>query len=328
MAVVERYVFADYGEAIEEYFERGFTDGMPVVPPTPEAVEAMLAAAGLNGDEVLGAVPTRDVVVTADKVAVNAVMAGCKPDYFPVVVAAVRAQLQPIANAHGTTSGVSAASHAVILNGPVRKEVDVNCAGGCFGPGFRANATIGRAVRLVIRNVEQSVPGGMDRATFSSAWRYSFCFGENEEASDWEPFHVQRGFAREDSVATVYSVTFCLPALEFDPDPTVMFTTMARTARQYGMGFDEELGSDHGIVIVVGMQHQRQLIDAGLSKRDCQEALWPLLTAPETGRFDKAVSLAGPEKVLLVAAGGPGLPGSWVLLPGGSNPVSELVVGS
>lgn len=185
-----------YAEAVEAYFESGYTDGLPVVPPTPESVQAMLDAAGLAPDEVLGAVPTRDVVVTVEKTAVNAVMAGCLPEYFPVVVAAVRAILQPIANCHSTTATLAGSAHAVIVNGPVRQQLDIECAQACFGPGFRANATIGRALRLVVRNVCRTVPGVLDRASFSTPLRYSFCFGENEEFGDWTPNHVLLGYAR------------------------------------------------------------------------------------------------------------------------------------
>jgi hypothetical protein len=325
MTVAGQYEYADYADAVEDYFERGFTDGLPIVPPTPEAVAEMLTAGGFGGDEVLGEVPTRDVVVTAKEAAVNAVMAGCRPGYFPVVAAAVRAQLHPKANAHSTTATLAGSAHAVIINGPVRAEIDVCSGQACFGPGFRANATIGRAVRLVIRNVENSVPGGIDRATFSWPLRYTFCFGENEEASSWEPLHVQRGFGRDDSVVTVHSVMDFVQALEFDPAPGVILDCIAATARQRGMFFDEWCGTDRSLVVVLGAEHQRRLVDAGLTKQQVQEKLWPLLAAPSTGRHDLAVTAAAPENVLLVAAGGPGIACSWILLPHLSNPISELV---
>jgi hypothetical protein len=325
MTIAARFDYAGYSDAVEDYFERGFTDGMPIVPPTPDAVEAMLAGGGFTGDEVLGEVPTRDVVVTAEQTAVNAVMAGCRTDYFPVVAAAVRAQLSPKANAHSTTATLAGSAHAVIINGPVRNEIDVCSGQACFGPGFRANATIGRAVRLVIRNVENSVPGAIDRATFSWPLRYSFCFGENEEASDWDPMHTQRGFARADSVVTVHSVMDFVQALEFDPDPEVILDCIAAIARQRGMFFDEWCGTDRSLVIVVGAEHQRRLVDAGLTKAQVQEKLWPRLASPGTGRHDYPVTAAAPDNILLVAAGGPGIACSWILLPHLSNPISELV---
>jgi hypothetical protein len=163
----ERHSFEDYDDAAEAFFERGFTDGLPVVTPTPEKVQATLDAGALAPDTELGTLPTRNVVVTAEKVAINAVMAGCKPEYFPVVVAAVRSLLQPKANAHSTTATLAGAAHAVVVNGPARLALEIECGQACFGPGFRANATIGRALRLVIRNVCRTVPGVLDRASFS-----------------------------------------------------------------------------------------------------------------------------------------------------------------
>ena len=167
----------------------------PSLPPTPAKVEAFLDAAGLKAGEVLGEVPTREVVVTAEHAAINAVMAGCKQEYMPVVAAAVRAHLHEKANCHSTTGTLCGAAQVVVVNGPVRKEIEIACEGACFGPGFRANATIGRALRLVIRNVCRAIPDFLDRASFSSPLRYSFCFGENEEGSPWLPMHVERGFA-------------------------------------------------------------------------------------------------------------------------------------
>jgi len=140
----DRLEYDDPLELIEDYHRRGWTDGLPIVPPTPEVVERFLGAAGLEPGDVLGAVPTREVVVTAEQAAINAVMAGCLPEYMPVVAAAVRAHLHEKANCHSTTGTLSGASQLVVINGPVRNELGVACAAGCFGPGFRANAAIGR----------------------------------------------------------------------------------------------------------------------------------------------------------------------------------------
>jgi hypothetical protein len=325
MTLTHQFVYDSYADAVEDYFDQGFTDGLPVIPPTVERVEAMLQRAGLEPDELLGEVPTRLVRVTADKVAANAVMAGCRPEYFPTVVAAVRAHLQTKGNAHSTTATLAGAAHAVIINGPVRSEIDVCSGQACFGPGFRANATIGRALRLVIRNVCRTVPGELDRATFSWPLRYSFCFGENEEASDWEPLHVQRGFQRSDNVVTVQSVTEFVQVLEFDHDPEVILSTIAEQARQRGLNRDDWCGDDRGLLIVMGLEQQQRLVGAGWDKRRIQEFLWTKFTAASTGRYSRKVDLAGPENILLVAAGGPGIAVSWLLFPHLSNPISELI---
>src|SRR5688572_1558743 len=136
-----RHEYADTDDLIEDYFEKGWTDGLPIVPPTPDKVERFLTTVGLDPGEVLGAVPTREVVVTAEQAAINAVMAGCRPEYFPVVVAAVRAHLDEMGNCHSTTGTLSGAIQVVIVNGPIRNELEIASGMGCFGPGFRANAT-------------------------------------------------------------------------------------------------------------------------------------------------------------------------------------------
>ncbi len=320
------YEFEDDAAGLADFFDRGYTDGLPVVIPTPARVEAMLAGAGLAPDAILGSVPTRNVEATAEKVAANAVMAGCRPGYFPVVVAAVRAFLQPKANAHSTTATLAGSPHVVIVNGPVRREIDIECGQACFGPGFQANATIGRALRLVIRNVCRTVPGVLDRASFSTPSRYSFCFGEDEERSDWVPLHVQLGYEREQSVVTVQSVLAQLSCTEFDPAPREILDTIARMARVQGLQRDEFAGDARSIVVVVGLEHQRRLVEGGWTKAAIAEHLYPLLTADTVDKANKQVLLASPDNILIVAAGGPGLAQSFVIAPHLSAPTHELVV--
>lgn len=317
--------FEDPAEALEACFELGWTDGLPVVPATAELVDAMLAAAGLAPDEVLGEVPTRNVSVPAEKVAINAVMAGCRPEYFPVAAAAVRAFLQPKANAHSTTATLAGAAHAVVVNGPVRTRLGIHGGQACFGPGFRANATIGRALRLVIRNVCRAVPGELDRASFSWPLRYSFCFGEDEEASDWTPLHVQLGYRPEQSVVTVQSVMRLLQVTEFAPEPAAILQTLAEHVRMGGLQRDEWAGDGRSVVVVVGTEHRLRLAEDGWTKEAVQEDLWPRLTAESTGKYDNKVHLASPANVMVVAAGGPGIAQSWVLVPHLAIPTHEVV---
>jgi len=312
----ERHQYDDYDSLLEDYFEKGWTDGLPVVPPTPEKVEHFLRVAGLEPDTVLGAVPTREVVVTAEQAAINAVMAGCKPEYFPAVVAAVRAHLDPMGNCHSTTGTLSGAAHAVIINGPIRNEVGVHSYSGCFGPGFRANATIGRALRLVIRNVCRAIPGFLDRASFSWPLRYSFCFGENEEASNWTPMHVQRGFRPDQSTATVMSIMKFAPASDLTSRTAEgILDSLVKNARYSGVGGDHWLGDDHNVMFVFGTEHHRFFIEEDYSKERMQEYLWPKLYAETSGPTDRRVNVAKPEGILLVAAGGPGMGETWMLMP-------------
>lgn len=320
-----RLDFESEHDAIDHYFEAGWTDGLPVVPPTPERVVALLRAAGLQPLDELGGVPTRNVVITAEAAAINAVMAGCAPEHFPVVVAAVRAHLQRDGNSHSTTATLAGAAQVIVVNGPVRNEVDIASGQACFGPGFRANATIGRALRLLLRNVCQAIPGVLDRASFSTPKRYSFCFGENEEASDWTPLHVQRGFAPDESVVTVLSLMNLVRATAHDVEPEGILAAVVTTARQIGVNPDEFLGDGRSILVVIGPEHQRRLLDAGWTKQMVQEFLWPRLAAETVGPHDCRLDLASPSNILVMAAGGPGMAESWTFLPHLSNPVSEVV---
>src|SRR5262244_1432684 len=195
----------DPAEIIEAYYERGWTDGLPVLPPTEKSVADMLAAAGLHADEVVGTIPARSTVIVARKVAINAVMAGCRPEYLPVVVAAVRGLCHPTFAYHGPASSTGGSAIVLIVNGPIARAVGINSGNNVFGQGTRANATIGRAVRLTMMNVMNTRPGLLDRATLGNPGKYTFCFAENEADHPWEPLHVTRGFSAGQSTVTVYA---------------------------------------------------------------------------------------------------------------------------
>jgi hypothetical protein len=188
-------------DELEEMFERGWTDGLPVIPPTPERVEAMLG--GADGAATLGLVPPAMGEATLERVAACAVLAGCRPAYFPVVLAAARAALDPAFNLHGQAVTTQPAGQLIVVNGPVRDAIGLNSGMGVLGPGFRANLTIGRALRLLITLTGGGMPGTMDRSTLGQMGKVGFCIAENEEASPWEPLHEERGFRREQSVVTV-----------------------------------------------------------------------------------------------------------------------------
>ena len=190
-------------EAIEFCYQQGWTDGLPVVPPTQERVEEFLAVAGLDPQTVLGEVADRGRVITAEKVAINAVMAGCLPAYLPVVVAAVQAMTDDAFCVHGSMASTGGAAPLLIVNGPVRGQVELNSGVNVFGPGWRANATIGRAIRLVLLNVLGAQPGVLDQSTMGHPGKYSYCIAEDEEGTGWTPLHVERGLPREASAVTV-----------------------------------------------------------------------------------------------------------------------------
>jgi hypothetical protein len=244
----------DAAELIEMYYERGWTDGLPVVPPHTDSLNAALAAANLQGNEILGEIPARNVQITAQKVAVNAVLAGCLPEYMPVVVAAVRGICHPDYGYHGPATSTGGAAVALIINGPIGKKLGINTQDNAFGPGFRPNATIGRAVRLIMMNTINTRPGGLDRSTLGNPGKYSLCFGEDEEGSPWEPLHVERGFGREESAVTVFATEGTHQIYnQLSKDPEELCITMADAMANLG---SMNIIGQQNVVVVFSGEHQ------------------------------------------------------------------------
>jgi len=197
------YEAPDMAAAMELCYTKGWTDGFPVVPATQDRIDSMLAAVGLEPEIEVAFIENRQVSVTAEKVAINAVLAGCKPEYMPVVVAAVEALAEPLYGYHGPGTSTGGAAVLMIVNGPIARELDMNCGDNLFGPGWRANSTIGRAVRLIMRNTIGTLPGTLDQSSLGHPGKYTFCIAENEAESPWPPLHVDRGFKREQSAVTI-----------------------------------------------------------------------------------------------------------------------------
>src|SRR5262245_32484116 len=199
---------ADDAEALLDLVEtRGWGDGLPVVAPTEARVQAMLEATPLPPSHVVGVIEPRRGEATIEKIAINAVLAGCLPAYFPAVLAAVEAVCEPRFNLYAINTTTCCATPALMLNGPARQTLGIECGYSCLGQNGRANATIGRALRLVMRNVGGSIPGAVSKSAFGQPGRVSLCFGEWEERSPWPPFHVRRGFAADQSVVTATCAT-------------------------------------------------------------------------------------------------------------------------
>src|SRR6266852_2951714 len=190
---------------LESWIDKGVTDGLPVVPPTRERVERMLAGSTRAREELIGEVAPNYGRATAEKVAINAVMAGCRPDYLPVVLAAVEAACEPAFNLHGMSTSTHFSAPLIVVNGPIRERIGLNCSFGVFGPGYRANATIGRALRLVMINVGGAKPGETSMSTFGHPGRYTYCIAENEEASPWRPYHASHGCPEGSSAVTLFA---------------------------------------------------------------------------------------------------------------------------
>ena len=230
-------------ELIELYFEKGWTDGLPVVPPSENAVNAMLEGGGLKGSDIVGEVSIRNTTITADKVAINAIMAGCRPDYMPVVVSAVKGICHPDFGYHGPATSTGGAAIAIIVNGPIAEKLGINARDNAFGPGFRANMTIGRAVRLLMMNAINTRPGGLDRSTLGNPGKISFCFAENEADSPWEPLHVERGYRTGESTTTVFA---CETAIQ-------TYNQLSRSPESLLLGMADAI-SNMGSMNIVGHQ--------------------------------------------------------------------------
>ncbi|MBI2164879.1 MAG: hypothetical protein HYU29_00520 [Chloroflexi bacterium] len=265
-------------DPVEFCYEQGWSDGLPVVPPTPERVEAMLSTVQRDPHEVLGVFLPVGAEVTVEKVAINAVLAGCRPDYFPVVLTAV----QCMADREGSLGGLLTTIHGdtplLIINGPVIKRLSFNGGVNTFGPGWRANATVGRAIALLMRNVSAGEPGRFDMATHTHPGKYTYCIAEFEEASPWPPFHVERGFGAQESTVTVVGAHG--PHHVVDMASTTakgVLDTLADTMAIKGT-YNMYRGGE--ALVVLSPTHARVIANDGWSKEDVKYYLWEKARKP------------------------------------------------
>jgi hypothetical protein len=322
-----RFQFSDASDAIEHYFEQGWTDGLPVVPPTAAKVEAFLNVVDRQPAEILGTEPVRGRVVTLEKVAINAVMAGCRPEYFPVVVATIEAMLEPQYNLHAVTASTMGAAQLLVVNGPIAKEIGLNSGVGVFGPGHRANATIGRAVRLTIINVTGAISGELDQATLGHAGKYTWCIAEAEDSSPWEPLHAGRGFLPEQSTVSVFSG---LAPIQITSDAE---TSPEKVLKSIIDGLFVAGPGNAEIVVVLALENIGHIEAAGWTKQQVAQFLWEHSrrtadewtehgTPIESPTSDDLIGVAqSPESITLVVAGGRagGFSSVIPLWGGGSN---------
>jgi hypothetical protein len=271
-------------EEIEYCYERGWTDGLPVVPATRELVAQTLAGARLNAQDVVAHMPSRKVALTAEKVAINAVMAGCKPEYMPVIVAAAKALATPEFGLHHAASALAGPTIAVVVNGPIAAKLGINAGNNLFGPGVRANATIGRAIRLILLNCLRYRPGVADRSTFGTPGKFTCCFAENEENHPWQPWHVERGFKPEQSTVTLVAASTMMQIWNYGNAEQLM--SAFGDALSF-LGSIAILGQTPG-VIVLGGEHAELLRKSGLSKGEIQDRI-----VAHTGRSIAELKRAG-----------------------------------
>ncbi len=275
-----RLELAESEDMIEACYERGWTDGLPVVPPTPLRVVRMLAATELDPDEIIGSVPPDYIACSVEKIAINAVLAGCKPEYLPTVIAVVRAALQDAFCMHGLLCTTYFSSPVVIVNGPVARAIGMNSGINALGQGNRANGTIGRALQLIIRNVGGGRPGGIDRATLGNPGKYTFCFSEDESDPDWSSLAMDRGYQREDSVVSLFAGDGVQPVMDqLSRTPESLARSMAASLRS--VAHVKRFGMADAILVVCP-EHRRVLKEGGWSKDRLKQAIFDELMTPGT----------------------------------------------
>ncbi len=327
----------------EAMFDRGWTDGLPVVAPTEARVARMLEGTTRSPGDVVAVVPPALVECTVEKVAVNAVMAGCRPEYLPVVLAALEAVCTDEFNMHGVLATTMGVGPVLVVNGPITRRIGMNAGINVLGQGNRANLTIGRAVQLVVRNVGGGRPGGIDRATHGSPAKLSFCFAEDEAGSPWTSLAVERGFAPDADVVTA----FCGEA------PRILMDQQSRSADSLVRSIAEGLASAVSTRVVAGMdgmlviapEHMARFRDAGWDRLRFMDELGAHLMVETDGIIAGAggieeglpEAMAGlalpkfrPGGLLVVHAGGPAglfsaIVGGWLNGPMGSDPTSREI---
>lgn len=331
-------------DAINRAFQaRRWGDGLPIVPPTRPRVQAMLAATPLERHEPIARLAPAFGTATVERIAINAVMAGCFPEYLPLLIAAVRAVADPRFNLQGVQATTNPVCVWLIVNGPAVQQLDVNAGFNCLGQGSWANATLGRALRLVLQNVGGALPGDMDRATHGQPGKYSFCCAENEAASPWEPLHVERGFARGTSTVTVVGASGTLNMNTHAKDADDLIRALA-DSMAFAASNDYWIGGQPWLIL--SPEHAQVLHSAGLTKPEVRRLLWESSKMPagrmahkdfertrisrraELGEIEASTLLpvsTAPEDIGLVVAGGPGTHSVYVPSFGETRAVTQSI---
>ena len=310
------YDLPDAFAANEFYQDHGWTDGLPIVPPTDTLVRAFLEAARMAPSDVVGVEPVRRRRITAEKVAIAAVMAGCRPEYMPVVHAVVRALCDTAYGLHGVSASTGGSAPFIVVNGPIRHAIGMNATHNALGNASRANATIGRTTRLIILNVLHGVPGGLDRSTLGHPGKFTYCVAEDEDGSPWTPLSVERGVPAGDSAVTVLAALAPHQVLnEWTRDPREILDTYVGAIHGNMLTYSIWAGT---YAMVIGRQNRDVFAAAGWSKKDIREYVherarlkrgdWASVgKATVVGKDPDRVhtALRTPDDLLVVSAGGP-----------------------
>ncbi|MBT5107486.1 MAG: thioredoxin family protein [Rhodospirillaceae bacterium] len=310
---------AEWDDPAEIAFDRGWTDGLPITPATDLRVARMLAGTTRDPGEIIGPIPPNLIDCTIEKAAVNAVMAGCRPEYFPVVLAAIEAALKPEFSMHGLLATLWFSGPIIIVNGPVTKRIGMNWGGNALGQGNRANATIGRALQLVIRNVGGGRPQEIDRSVFGNPGKYTFCFAEDETDPDWVPLNVARGHAPGTSTVTLFHGDGVQGLADHKSRDAESL------ARSMAMGLcavcHPKLAQWSNAILAISPDHYAIFKQHGWGRAEIEAAIWDALKRPgrdliegaqgvgagiDPARAEEMVDKFHPGGLLVVRAGGVG----------------------
>ena len=332
-------------DEMEACYDRGWSDGLPVVPPSEIRVYRMLQGTTRAPDEVVGVIPPNRISCTVEKVAINAVLAGCKPEYMPVVLTAVEAACMEEFCMHGLLCTTYFSGPVVIVSGPLAKAIGMNSGINALGQGNRANATIGRALQLIIRNVGGGRPGKIDRAALGNPGKYTFCFAENPEGSFWDSLSKERGFEEGTSTVTLFAgdgVQGVMDQLSRQPESLIL--SLAHSLRSV---VNYKMAMTGDAFLVISPEHSRVFEQAGWSKTKVKEEINQLLLLPGSEMIrgaggnsegmperlaDQVVPKFRPGGLNIVRAGGKAgmfsaIIGGWVASgPKGSTPVTKEIV--
>ena len=276
--VSRKIEYAETTDPVEVCYERGWSDGLPVTPPTDERVLAMLQGTRRRPDEIVGKIPPYLGTCTVEKVAINAVLAGCKPEYMPVLLAALEAALEPVFTLHGVLATTYFSSPIIIVNGPIARAIGMNCGLNVLGQGNRANATIGRALNLIVQNVGGGRPGEADRSTLGAPSKYTLCFAEDESDPEWEPLSVARGFPRGVSTVTLFQ-GHGPEAIVDQKTRTAEGLTLSIASSLVKMGHPKLVQSARA-VLVLSPEHYAIYREAGWNRRKIEHALYEATIRP------------------------------------------------
>ncbi len=336
-------------ESIQAYYElRGWSDGLPIIPPTVERVQRFVSFVDRDPDDVVGTLAPRNGEATVERIAANAVMAGCRAEDFPIVLAGVEAVADPALNLNAIQSTTHPTAILLLLSGPIAQKAGIGSGPGCFGPGpgLRGNLSIGRALRLALLNIGGGSPGDGDRATQGSPAKIGYCIAENVDESPWRPYHTDHGFKATDSVLTAIA---CEGPHNIQDHYSIsglgVLTTVAGAMAQAG---SNNILSNTGFpILALGPEHAHQIAVSGYSKADVQRFIWENARFPlaklsaewmADGAYRRRVAkLIGseaaeapittePENIQVIVAGGPGKHSCWMPTFGGdTRPVHRLL---